>query len=706
MKAEFSDIHLESHPLDRMLKPRSVGLVGASARPASNGLALVQMCRIDGYEGRIYPVNPNYTEIDGLQCYPSLADLPETVDLVALAVRDEHLESAFDEALKHGAGAVVLFGSAQLASDSDLPLATRLSQKARSYGVMLCGPNSMGFYTPSIGLRIAGFPSEPGLRNGGIAYIAQSGSAFSALAHNERRLGFVVCISTGSELGANAADYLDWALQQPNIRVVGLFLEQLREPKKFTRALENARLKNIPVVILKVGRTARSAAMALSHTGAIAGNDQAFAAVCRRYGAIVVNDLDELAATLQFLDQSKRISSGDLATIHDSGGQRELVVDIAESLGVDFAEIDAGTRSKIQPYLEFGHTAENPLDAWGTARAFSERYAGAMGALVADPAVSAGVFFTDLRDDYWYSKGVVEAVVKVSKETEKPVAIGTSYSKTSDSKTALMLAQQGIPVLEGARETLLAYRHAVTWRDHIYETEALNAIPSTVVIERWRTRLRNVASLSEQEGLALLNDFGVTASVTRLVRNSDEASSAAEELGFALAMKTAEGHMHKSEVKGVHLHLNNSEQVRLAYSDLSRRLGPRVLISRMAPAGVEVALGCVIDPEFGPLVVVSAGGTLIEYFRDAVSALAPISEEGALSLVKELKISKVLAGVRGQPPANIQVLGQMISRFSEMIATLSDVLSEVDVNPVIVGESGAVAVDVLVLAKKERRSGH
>ena len=209
---------------------------------------MVEMSRIDGYKGRVYPINPNYSEIDGLKCYPSLDALPETVDLVVLAIANANLEEAFDGAVAHGAKAITVFGSAFLDNDVAPALAQRLKNKAVDAGIVLCGPNSMGLYNPGIGLRIAGFPSPEGLRAGGIAFVAQSGSAFSALAHNERRLGFTVCVSSGSELGATAAAYIERSLQQPETREIVLFLSaiilaalvELVAPFAFRRILDDA----------------------------------------------------------------------------------------------------------------------------------------------------------------------------------------------------------------------------------------------------------------------------------------------------------------------------------------------------------------------------------------------------------------------------------------------------------------------------------
>jgi acyl-CoA synthetase (NDP forming) len=690
------------HRLDPLLKPASIALLGASARPDSNGLALVEMSRIDGYQGHIYPINPRYTAIDGLRCYPTLESLPERVDHVVISLANAQLESGLELAIAHGAKAATIFGSGQIDGDTEPRLPHRIKSRAEAAGIAICGPNSMGFYTPLVGLRVAGFPSPPGLRRGGIAFIAQSGSAFSALAHNDRRLGFGLCVSSGMELTATAADYAEWALLQPETKVIALFLEQMRDPARFAAVLEAANRRDVPIVVLKVGRTVRSAAMALSHTGALAGSDLAFVAMCRQHGVVVVDDLDEMAATLLLFDQRHRMPAGKLASIHDSGGEREMIVDMAERLGVPYAEITDATKTALAPHLDPGLVPENPLDAWGTPQDFVVRYIGAFGALVDDPNVAAGVFFSDVREGYWYSAGLVEAARAVARRATKPVVIATNYSKTFNHDMAHQLAKDGVPVLEGTRESLLAVRHAFHWRDRKRERAAPSSHIPAAVVDRWRKRLAASGPLSEHEGLELLADFDVTTVASRLAETAAEARESAAAIGYPIALKTAAGHTHKSDVGGVRLGLTTASELDAAYADLSARLGPDVLISAMAPAGVEIGVGAVVDEAFGPIIVLSAGGVLIELLDDKAAALAPFGPDDARDLLGELKVHKLLAGVRGRPPADIHALAHLVSRFSIMVAALAQEISEIDVNPVIAGPSGALAVDALVITKQRK----
>jgi len=687
--------------LQPLLAPRSIALVGASQRADSFGRTVFEMLRIDGYAGRVYPVNPNYPRIDDLTCYPSLAVLPEAPEHVVLSVSNARLESAFEDAIACGARAVTVFGTTYLTDDTPPALGQRLAARANAAGIALCGGNSMGLYNLREGLRIAAFPSPAGLRRGGIVWLAQSGSAFSALTHNDRRLGFTLCVSTGMELNTTAADYMDWALDQPETRVIGLFLEAVRDPQGFVAALEKARTRQVPVVALKVGRTKRSAAMARSHTGALAGSDAAYRALFRRYGVVPVQDLDEMAATLALFDMPRRPGPGGLATMHDSGGEREMLVDLADELGVPFSEIGDACRQRLSAALEPGLEPENPLDAWGTDRDYTARYAECLTALLDDPAIAAGAFFSDVRDDYWYSAGVVESVLLAAQRSAKPIFIASNSFMTVDARLARRIADADIPVVKSAREALLAVRHVFAWRDA--RGRAGEAAPEieAAILAKWRDRLSTGETLSEVEGLQLLSDCGVPALRPQLVASAEEAAAAAWELGFPIALKTAEGHAHKSDVGGVRLGLADEAALRAAYAEMAKRLGPRAIVAPMAGPGVEIGLGALIDPSFGPLVMVSAGGTLIEILADKAVALAPFGPGEARELIAELRISRLLAGARGARPADMTALCAALSRFSAIVASLADRVAEIDVNPLIAGPQGVVAVDALIVPRSE-----
>lgn len=315
------------HRLAPLLTPASIALIGASPKADTVGNGMIRAVQGGGFEGRVYLINPNYETVEGQPCYPSLAELPETVDLAIIGVANARIEQQLAEAIRLKVRAAAIFASCYLPDDSDPPLTRRISAMARAAGMPICGGNGMGFYNFDHHLRVCGFPPPDWVRPGNMTLITHSGSVFSALCHNDRRFRYNLAVSSGQELATTAAEYLDYALDQESTRVVGLFLETVRDPDGFIAALQKAQERDIPVVALKVGRTAESAAMAVSHSGAIAGDHAAYQAVFDRYGVVEVDDLDSFANAMLLLGHSRRVTSGGLASMHDSGGERELLVD-------------------------------------------------------------------------------------------------------------------------------------------------------------------------------------------------------------------------------------------------------------------------------------------------------------------------------------------------------------------------------------------
>lgn len=687
------------HRLAPLLTPRSVALVGASARPGSYGNGMIHGCVSAGLTGDIHLVNPKHDEIDGRPCHPSLAALAEPVDLAVLCLANAQLESALREAIEAGARAAAIFASCYLREPGCPPLAERLTAMAREAGMPICGGNSGGFYNIAGKVRISmgGRGEKP---VGSVALISQSGSVYLAMNSLVGRLNWNLVVSSGQEFTACAADYLDFALDMPSTRAVGLFIEVAREPERFVAALEKAVARDVPVVVVKVGRTEQSAKFAASHSGAMVGNDAAYQAVFDRHGVLRVDDLDEFVATLQLVSQPRRAGPGGLATIHDSGGERELLVDHAEDIGVPFARISSATEAKLEGCLEYGLAPENPLDAWGTGNDFERIFRDCFAALMADPDTAIGLWVADIVSTYGLHQAYCEAAIDVARRIDKPIAVATCSSVTEMEPLAVRLLEAGVPLIAGTRPSLVAVRRLLDYRDfHDSSAIAPPAPPSPEIVERWRARLKDAGvALDEAESLALLADFGLPTVTARIVRTADAAVGAAEEIGFPIALKTAmPGILHKSDTGGVKLRLGDAAAVREAFDDLAARLGPRCVVSPMALSGVEIALGVVIDAQFGPLVMAGAGGALIEFSDDSRCALAPFDAAAAGRLLDRLQLRPLLDGARGAPAVDIAAVTSAMARLSVLASVLGDCLAEIDVNPLIAGPDGCIAVDGLII---------
>ena len=687
-----------------MLEARSVALVGASARPGSLGARMITEVARSPSRPRTYLVNPRYADIDGTPCLPSLAELPEPVDLALLAVPDSALEAQLGAAARSQARSAVIFGSA-----FDLPgtsgLRGRLAAIAARAGMAVCGAGCMGFVNVARGLRAVGYV-EPDLHPGPVALVTHSGSVFSALLRARRGFGFSLAVSSGQELVTTAAAYARYALSLPETRVLALVLEAIRDAADLRAALAEALAADVPAVLLSVGASEAGQALVSAHSGALAAADGAWEALAAAYGLHRVRDLAELADTLELFavgrGGARRCGgpgTGGIATVHDSGLERAHVADLAAELGVPFAPLGPATRGRLAAVLEEGLAPDNPLDVWGTGRDTEPLFAECLSALAADPAVAAVALAVDLVPEFDGDESYPRAVLAAAERTAKPVAVLAGLAAAVDPAAAARLRAAGVPVLEGTRTGLLALRHLL---DHAEPKDpppdSAPAQAPGATARRWRETLLRDPAPSGAVLFDLLRDYGIPAVRSRQATTRIAAVAAAAAIGYPVVLKTDEpGIAHKSDVGGVRLGLGDPGAVGAAYDDLAARLGPRVLLCQTAPPGTELALGVVRDAALGPLLVVSAGGVLIEIFAERAVLLAPVTRSAAVTALRRLRLAAVLAGTRGQPPADLGAIADAITGLSRLACDLGDVLAALDINPLICGPSGAVAADVLAV---------
>ncbi|HEY2075669.1 MAG TPA: acetate--CoA ligase family protein, partial [Streptosporangiaceae bacterium] len=708
-----------------MLEARSVALVGASARAASFGSRMLEEVSKSRARPRIYPVNPRYSELAGARCYPSLADLPEAPELVLLAVPDAALEQQLSLAGEAGSQGAVIFGNAHedgVPGDDRPVLRDRLAAIARTAGMALCGAGCMGFVNVSHGLRALGYIEPDPLPAGPVALVTHSGSVFSAMLRAKRGFGFTLAVSSGQELVTAAPAYLDYALTHPGTRVLGLVLETIRDGAALREVLGKAAEADIPAVLLTAGSSDRGRAMVAAHSGALAGSDGGWEALTRAYGVHRVSDLAEFTDTLELFTSRRRVPAGlhkeaaaatqaGIATVHDSGLERAHVVDVAESLGVPLAEIGQATRDQLASLLDPGLVPGNPLDVWGTGADTRELFGGSLLALAEDSAVEAVALAVDLVHEYDGDDSYPLALLDVAAQTVKPLAVLSNLSSAIDSDLARQLRGQGIPVLEGTRSGLLALRHLLDHarnRDVGADLLASGAYqPGTpgALIDRQALCAALLVS-GQATGAALLSvlaDYGISVARSHPAGDLETALAAAEQIGYPVVLKTDEpAILHKSDVGGVLLGISNPAALADGYQEMASRLGSRVLVCQTVPAGTELALGIVRDPELGPLVVVGAGGVLVELLADRAVALPPVSAAQAGELLAGLRVARLLAGVRGAPPADLAGVIRAVCGLSELAMELGDQLDALDINPLICGPAGAVAVDALAVIRPAR----
>jgi acyl-CoA synthetase (NDP forming) len=689
-----------------MLEARSLAVVGASVKEGSLGRQMMLELARGGFEGAVYPVNPGYDEVLGQPCYASIRDVPVPVDLAILGVANQRIEQALIDAIDAGARSVLTFSSLYEEAPPEPglpPLTERVALLARRAGIPLCGGNGMGFLNLDANLRATGFATPDHLRRGPVTFVSHSGSAFAALAFNDRGIGFNLLVSSGQELVTDLAEYVEYAIGLSSTRVLAILIETVRRPDAFRSALARAGERDVAVVALKVGRTERSRSMVTSHSGALAGEDGAYEALFDAYGVHRVATLDEMADVMELFSAPRRVTGGGgVASIHDSGGERALLVDLASDLDVPLAQISEETSARIQKVLDPGLVAENPLDAWGTGIDADRIFTECFFALHDDEDTAALAFVVDLaRQGPPFDEGYLQIAREVFASTTKPFCVLSNLASAVAHDEASILRDAGIPVLEGTASGLLALGHLLTARD--VRARAPVAPPSPVpddVRERWRARLTAGGPVGELDALALLADYGLPTVAALAASSGDEACASAAQLGWPVALKTAApGLSHKSDVGGVVLGIGDAAALSAAYADTAGRLGPEVVVAAMAPPGVEVAIGIVRDQQFGPLVIAGAGGVLVEVLRDRRLAFPPLDDARARALIRRLRIRPLLDGVRGAAPADVAALARALSRLSLIAEDLGDLVEAIDVNPVIVSATGCLAVDALVVPR-------
>ena len=691
--------------LTPLLKARSVAIVGIS-QPRRFGGMLYENLKNFGYRGEIYGVNPRYESLYDQPCYASLRDLPKKPDCVLLAVPNQRLLAALQEAADCGTPAAVMFGSAYSEPAPGEPtLQQQIKELANAHNMTLCGPNGMGFVSLGHRMPITGYNTDPETPAGNVTLISHSGSVWDAFLQNRHGVAFNYIVSPGSELTTTMADYMQFAMSDPTTKVIGLFLETVRDPETFIAALSEAAERDIPVIALKTGRSERGAQLAKAHSGALAGEDGAYNALFAHYGVQRVTSIDEMIDALELFATGMRPSTKYISALLDSGGQRALLVDLAESEGVEFAPITEVTTARIADVLEPGLDPINPLDAWGTGNGAENIYIESLQALDADPSTGLTLFAVDLypSDDHdSYYPNIVSPLID---KLHNPLAFLVHLSVTASEVQMSKLRELGIPVLMGTETGLRAAKHVVEYaefqRAHAAgRNTAPREIPQPENLSALREQLANAScAQSEYASKQLMRAYGIPATREILAETQHDTLRAAQEIGYPVAMKTAQGALHKTENDGVRLGIASPEDLRAAYADFAVRLGPRVLVQQMIPPGVELILGVVNDPQFGPMLTLGLGGIFVEVFEDVRMLMLPTTPDAVERVLLTLRGAALLQGVRGRPPVNRAAIVRAVMGLAALAEDLGDLISEIDINPLIALPDEAVIVDALIVPK-------
>ncbi len=622
---------MTGHRLDPLLTPQSIALVGASERRGTVGYGMVAGLKSAGFAGKCHAVNPKYETVQDISCFPSLTDLPEPVDLAVLGVNSVRIEQQMADAIQLGARACVIFDSCYLDDESDRGLLKRLRAMAREADMPVCGGNGMGYLNMDAWLPVTLYDAVPKMRRGGnITFITHSGTVFSEIGLNDPRYACNLIVSCGQEINGTMADYIDYALNLPSTRVIALFMETARDPVAMAAALARAHDKGIPVVAMKVGRTDLSAKFAIAHSGAVVGNDNAYQALFDRYDVMRVETMDDMANLLTLLSSARDVADGGVSAVLDSGGEREMMVDLAEAAGAPLAVLSQGTLDALRPRLHHSLEPANPLDAWGTAADYEKDFEEYMVAMADDPDTAMVVFCGDMTWSPNVKEGYPKALVEANKRTHKPVGVLINMPTSGFMEVGLEMADAGLVVLSGTKSGLVAIRHAMNWRDRPgRDHEAgIRSLDDDAVL-RWRERLSDSKPLDKAEGLAMLTAFGMT----------------------------TESEEHVTE---------------------------------LAKFGTHLTFVMTHDSQFGPIVAVGSGGSHGAAIADLCCAMPPFGPATAHLLIDRLVLRALLDGQNGRPAADVEATARSLSSFSVMCAALGDVVGTLIVNSVVAHAGGCI----------------
>lgn len=665
-------------PLGALLAPSSVAVVGASERRAD-------LLRTAGSgPATTWYVNPGRREVLGRRCYAAVADLPEVPDVALVVVGQAGVEAACTEALDAGVGGLVVPGLGAESGAEGSAVARRLGALALERQVPLLGTNCMGFARPGGPSLWIGTPSDA-FRPGHVAVLSQSGSVAEALVASGPRVGWRVVVSSGAEVARDAADFTAAFAADEGTRAVGLFLEAVRRPAAFAAALDACAEAGKPVVCLKLGRSARAAAVALTHTGAMVGSALAFSAFLRAHGAVEVDDLPDLVETLEVLGRRRRPASPRAAAISESGGEAGLFADHAERAGLDLPALPPATAAALRAEFPNYLDPHNPLDAWAVdavervfPRSLQLLQAGGCGDILV--ALLELTRFRSPGDQAW-CRLVVEALAEVTRGTDVFPAVVSTVTADPGAELAAVAADADVALLRGAGPGARALAAAARW--HAARRPGTRRVPGAGAPVAVDDLLRP-GQLPEWESAAILARYGIPVAASRRAATPEEAVAAAAALGCPVVVKR-DGPAHKSASGGVVLGLATPGDAGRAAADL----GGAVLVAAQVPAGAEVLCGVLRDPLFGPVVSAGVGGRVAEAVGPAAVRLAPLDDDAAAEM------AAAVPGVPPGGPANQAVVATLLA-LSRLVTDHPEI-DAVDVNPLVLGPAGGVAVDALVV---------
>ncbi|MHC1785012.1 MAG: acetate--CoA ligase family protein [Anaerolineaceae bacterium] len=704
---------MDREALNKLFKPKSIAVVGASATPGKIGYTVLDNIIREGFKGKIYPINPSCEDILGLKTYASVLDIPGDCDAALITVPAKFCVQVVEECGKKGIKGLMIITSG-FSEVGRRDLEDEMVATARRYGMRILGPNIVGYLSNSDKLNASFAPFLP--YKGKATLISQSGALLIALDASSftRAVGFDKLVSNGNMSDVNFADMIEWLDDDENTACITLYIEGLKDGRAFIEAGKKARK---PIIALKAGVSAHGAAAAASHTGSLAGAAKVYGAAFQQAGVIQATDLNDLFNRTLALSLQPPLKGENLLVLTNGGGVGVLATDAAEKFGVPMKFAPEDVQAELKKHMpEFG-SAKNPVDLTGMAGndwyyktvifSFAHKWVDGLVVLYCETAMT-----NPMEIAQSIKKAIDDSGVK-----GKPVIVSFVGGERSD-KAMRWLVEAGIPAY-GAPDLALNAMGALSEyhklksgvAEEVSKLDPAARNQALDVINKARADGRD--SLTEIEAKEVFSIYGMPVTSTSLARSEDEAVKLAEKTGYPVVMKIVSPEiLHKSDAGGVKVNVKDEEGVREAYQTILKNAKAYkadanvhgVAIQEMAPWGTEVILGSVNDPSFGPTMMFGLGGIFVEVLKDVTFRVAPVSKKQAQTMLGEIRGAPILAGARGEAPRDKAAMADVIVQYSAMILDLQDEIAESDANPVLVYEDGKglKVVDARVILKKKK----
>lgn len=687
--------------LGQILYPRTVAVFGASEDRSKFGGRIFHYLLHHRFGGALIPINRSRDVVHGLKCYPHIAAAPGPIDVAILAIPANSMAQTIRECGEAGVGACVIITSGFAEqSEEGGKLQDEIVSIARSYGLRLIGPNCMGIVNPAHNLCLTSSQvfDVPQFHKGSIGLISQSGAVMLTTFNRayDRGIGFSICASLGNQSDITFEDIFEYMIEDKATKAICMYIEGLREGRRFSELAKAARAAGKPVLVVKTGRTRDGAKAARSHTASLAGTYGPFEAACRDAGVLLTDDPDGMIATASLMVRWGGLSREGIGVISPSGGGTGIGADRVSEAGLQLAALSADTKSAVIDIMA-NKAADNPLDLFGgipadTLTAINQ----SVEIFARDDNV--GALFILMPTLPIYDQNM-RAIATAALESGKPIILVFVAGTAADAARAV-LRELDVPYFEGVDDgirvlKLYVQHYRDSLRDVPPEATRPDGLPDTVAIED--------GELTEPEAKKLLADYGLRIPQEKVVRSAAEAIAAATAMGFPVVLKAvARGLMHKSDVGGVALDLRDASAVAEAFARVEAAVAnlpdatfEGAVVAEMISGGTELIIGANHDPQFGGTVLVGSGGIAAELMRDVSLGLAPVSKEKAYEMLRSLNIWPLLDGYRGRARLDVEAAADAIVRVSWLAADLGPRLRELDVNPLIlrpIGD-GAIVVD-------------